>query len=145
KFEKQLSETFRIPNGFSKDQAKQIYDFYFPKEIQTAQLKRDQFTKLFSDAQFNLQMSRTVSVQRKFSPVYMYYYNKKGGPSLAPFLEGIKGNYPLIMELVIMLGKNFFNEVLFGVLPKDYGVCHGDDLAMQFYMPFIFQVKKDTL
>jgi juvenile-hormone esterase len=145
KFESQIFQTFGIPPpNSSKDIAKKIRDYYFPKEIQSTQERIHQFTKLFSDANFNLQMSRTALLQRNFSPVYLYYYSKTGGPSLAPFLAGIKGNYPLILELIMTFVKNYLNEVLFGAYPKDYGVCHGDDLAMQFYMPYIFQVKKDS-
>ncbi|CAG7822273.1 unnamed protein product, partial [Allacma fusca] len=77
--------TFGIPvdNPKATMLAGIIKEIYFPANSNlTQELKWEQFTRLFSDALFFLHISHCISVQRQFSPVYSYYFSRRGGPSL---------------------------------------------------------------
>ncbi|CAG7817505.1 unnamed protein product, partial [Allacma fusca] len=137
--------TFGIPKETPNAEvlSAKIKDIYFPKDSDlTVDQKLQQFTKLFSDAQFNLHVSHSISVQRQFSPVYPYYFSRRGGPSLSVFLDMLMKRSSLAIKLLKFFATNLYNK-LTGNKPMDYGVCHGDDLAMLFVVDKLFNVEKD--
>ncbi|CAG7830000.1 unnamed protein product, partial [Allacma fusca] len=79
-----------IPNA--KELADEIKEIYFPKDSNfTKEQRLEQYTKLFTDAQFILHMSHCILVQSEFTPVYPYYFSRRGGPSLTPIMNLLMG------------------------------------------------------
>ncbi|CAG7821833.1 unnamed protein product, partial [Allacma fusca] len=137
--------TFGIPKNApnAKELATKIKEIYFPQNLNlTKDQKLEQLTKMFSDAYFMLHISHCISVQRQFSPVYPYFFSRRGGPSLTRVLNLLtrKGSMPL------KIGKHYasflYNKIT-GNKPRDYGVCHGDELAMLFNIPMTFYVPRN--
>ena len=119
-----ISRAFGIPGDHNRlpELADKIRKFYFPEAANfTKQEKLDQYTKMFSDAFFNLHLSNIVSHQRQFSNIHLYRYNTPTGISLATILAEIKERFPLYVEIGLLVGRLFMNYYLFGERPKVYG------------------------
>jgi carboxylesterase type B len=130
-----------VPN--KEELALKAKEIYFPKDSNfTKEEKLAQFTKLFSDAGFNLHVSHAISVQRQFSPVYPYYYSRRGGPSLTTLLTMLTSQGSLAKKLLVFGFWSLYNKIT-GSKPMDYGVCHSDELAMQFRVDRLYNVAKD--
>ncbi|CAG7835930.1 unnamed protein product [Allacma fusca] len=137
--------TFNVPKDTpdAETKAAKIRNLYFPKTAEplTKEQKLEKYTQLFSDSFFNHHASYSYWVQKPYMPVYLYYYNRHGGPSMAPLIAGLQDRFPVLIEFGIFIAKSIFNSIL--GTKKDYGVCHADDIAMLFIMNGIFDVQKD--
>ena len=100
--------------------AAKIRDIYFSNSSLKGRPRAKRYTDMFSDAFFNLPMSYTMSIQRKYSPVYLYYYTRKG-PSLVPLLTELGETFPVLIELAIAVVKQYCKRYLFGQEPEDVG------------------------
>ncbi|CAG7728001.1 unnamed protein product [Allacma fusca] len=134
--------TFGIPEDTPnvKELAVKIKEIYFPQNSNlTKDQKLEQFTKIFSDAYFLLSTSHYISVQRQFSPIYSYYFNRRGGPSTSSILHLVtcKG----IVKVLKSLGTFIYN-IITGNKFQDYGVCHNDELIMLFNLKMMLNVSK---
>jgi carboxylesterase type B len=144
-WDKCVLRTFGIPIDTPNAEAfaNGIKEIYFPQDTTfTKETKLLQYTKLFSDSNFNLHVSHCISVQKQFSPVYPYYFSRTGGPSLTVLLDMLMKRSSLPVKLLKFIATTLYNKVT-GNRPTDYGVCHGDDLAMLFVIEKVFHVKKD--
>ena len=104
------------------DVATKIRHFYFPLASSLPlEDKLDRYKRMFSDGLFNFHMHTVASIQRQFSPVYLYHFNLKGGPSLASLLVNIRGKMAFLLEVGWAFLKQFFNNVLFQQKPKELG------------------------
>ncbi|CAG7821048.1 unnamed protein product [Allacma fusca] len=127
-----------IPNA--KELADEIKEIYFPKDSNfTKEQRLEQYTKLFTDAQFLLHTSHCISVQSEFTPVYPYYFSRRGGPSLTPIMNMLMGNGHIALKLAKFFATSLYNKIT-GNKPRDYGVCHADELAMLFKVERMFDV-----
>ncbi|CAG7820771.1 unnamed protein product [Allacma fusca] len=144
-FNELTTKLFEISeNTPGKDEiGRKIREFYFPPNVTTTEDKLDQFTKMFSDSVFNLHIHQVASVQRKYSPMYLYNFNRRGGPSLTPFLIFFKEDISVAAQGIFYLAKEFINRVIFRSLPPNYGVAHFDDMAFLFNVPNMFYIPKD--
>ncbi|CAG7687337.1 unnamed protein product [Allacma fusca] len=136
--------TFGIPEDTpnAKDLVAKIKEIYFPENSNlTKDQKLEQFTKLFSDAYFLLHMSHCISVQRQFSPIYPYYLSRRGGPSLSVIMNFLTGKGSLALRIAKFVAVSIYYKIT-GNKPRDYGVCHGDDLAMLFKVERMFNVPR---
>ncbi|CAG7717815.1 unnamed protein product, partial [Allacma fusca] len=126
------------PNG--KELASKIKEIYFPENSNlTKDQTLEQFTKLFTDAYFMLHVSHCISVQSQFSPVYPYYFSRRGGPSFTNQLNLLTNKGNMRVKIAKYLATSLYNRIT-GNKPTDYGVCHADDLAMLFNLKFVFHV-----
>ena len=89
---------------------------------QTKEEKFDAYTKMFGDAAFHLHTQEGISQQRKFSPVYAYYYSQRGGPSLTQFMGDASGKWPAFLEAGYAIVKAVIRTFL-GIKSTDYGIA----------------------
>ena len=100
--------------------SQKIRDIYFSNSSLSGRERAKRYTDMFSDAFFNLPMSHTVSIQRQYSPVYLYYYTRKG-PSIVPLLTELGETFPILVELALAMVKQYFRRYLLGQEPADVG------------------------
>jgi carboxylesterase type B len=132
---KSFSIPAHIPNA--EEIVLKICELYLPSTASfTKEQKLQQYTNMFSDAMFILHTSFAAEVQRKFSPVYSYYYNRRGAPSLGPLMELAMKKENVAMKAASVVG--FFVKKLFNAKPRDLGVCHTDALCMLFRLSGAF-------
>jgi carboxylesterase type B len=118
-------------------------ELYFPKDSAfEKEQKLQQFTKLFSDSWFNLHSSHAISVQSQFSPVYPYYFSRRGGPSFTAMLEMIVSKGNMIVKMMRFGVSLLYNKIT-GSKPRYYGVCHYDEVALQFKINGLFNIPKN--
>ncbi|CAG7786157.1 unnamed protein product [Allacma fusca] len=134
--------TFGIPEDTpnAKELAAKIKAIYFPEKSNlTKDQKLEQFTKMFSDAYFLLHLNHCISVQSQFSPIYPYYFNRRGGPSFSVIVNLLTSKGSLPVKIAKHVAAIIYNKIT-GNKPRDYGVCHTDDIAMLFKISIIFNV-----
>lgn len=118
-----VARIFSIPQTSKKVEqiTRKIRHYYTPDWEELPKGDRlDAYTKMFSDSLFNFHVHYAVTGQRKYSPVYPYYYSRRGGPSLAPFLLAGGGEWPAYVELGILVLKIMIQK-FFGWKLPDYG------------------------
>ena len=132
-----------------------VRNYYTPNWSQLPkEVRLDAYTKMFTETIFICPIHDAISEQRKYSQVYAYYYNRRGGPSAAPIFMEIGGKWPLFVEIGLLLSKLLINKIFGWQLP-DYGkdiifvdlsfrfckwilvsgVSHGDELLSLGVMP----------
>ena len=118
-----VARTFGIPETSKtvEEITTKIRNYYTPNwEKLPKEVRLDAYTKLFTDTFFNFHMHHSILELRKYSRVYPYYYSRRGGPSVAPFLMGNSGKWPAYLELGLLLSKLMLNKIFGWKLP-DYG------------------------
>ncbi|CAG7722709.1 unnamed protein product [Allacma fusca] len=113
--------------------AKSIKDFYFPpNKTMTYNDKLEGFKNLFGDCFFNFDVHRGADIQRRFSPVYLYFYNIRGGPSLTSGLTNYKDVFHPLVDYGLSFAIMYFKEILLGIPREDTAVGHFDDMMLAF-------------
>ncbi|CAG7786773.1 unnamed protein product, partial [Allacma fusca] len=114
-----------------------IRELYFPSNASlTKEQKLEQYTKLFSDGLFILHTSFAAEIQRQFSPVYSYYYSRRGGPSMANAMALLMKKENFVVKTASVFG--FLIKKMFNAKLTDWGVCHADVLCMLFKLSGAF-------
>ncbi|CAG7728616.1 unnamed protein product, partial [Allacma fusca] len=137
--------TFGLPEDTpnAKELAAKIKEIYFPeKSTLTKDQKFEQFTKMFSDAFFLIHLNHCISVQSQFSPVYPFYFNRRGGPSFSVIVNLLTSKGSLPVKIGKHVAAIIYNKIT-GNKARDYGVCHTDDIAMLFKISTIFNVPRN--
>ncbi|CAG7786380.1 unnamed protein product, partial [Allacma fusca] len=113
--------------------AKSIKDYYFPPDkTMSYNDKLEGFKSLFGDCFFNFGVHRGADIQRRFSPVYLYFFNIHGLPSVAAGLTNYKDLFHPLMDFGLSFGIMYVKEILLGIPREDVGVCHFDDMMLAF-------------
>ncbi|CAL8090404.1 unnamed protein product [Orchesella dallaii] len=119
----------------------QLREYYYLEEPNADSLDElRNFTNMFTDRFWLTDLHRAVKYQSKLAPVYLYYYTYSGEFTLTDFVLALKGEHHPLVEILAMTLKNLVKKYLFWETLPNFGICHSDELSLQFYMPLLARI-----
>ncbi|CAG7729179.1 unnamed protein product, partial [Allacma fusca] len=113
--------------------AQLIKEFYFPPDKSlTYKDKLKGFKTVFGDCFFNFGIHRDANLQRKFSPLYLYFFNVTGGPSTTSVFTDYRDVFHPVIDFGLSIVKMYVKEILLGIPREDLSVNHFDDVLLAF-------------
>jgi len=79
------------------------------------------YVELVTDIAFNHPLQSSAHLQSKFSSVYLYYIDYTADYSLATLVEGVKGNFNILIELAGTFVKHIIHRKILGTYPPFHG------------------------
>jgi len=125
--------------------SRKIQQFYFPDSLTLNSSRTfDDLTDIFSDRVFFSSNHQTAMLHSKHSPLYTYIFSHRGEIDLVPFLRALRGEkYHVAIDIPLYYIKDWIDRHIFGINPRKYGVCHGEEMIYQFSVPIVpFQSPK---
>ena len=118
------AQHFQLYSEDSGKIAEKLVEFYMPTSLRSkfsVEERIRNYTNLLGDAFFNFDIREAANLQRKFAPVYYYYYAYENGPSIGGMFYRVKRNWPMWLSVPYALGTTLLLDVLLGLPPLSYG------------------------